>query len=285
MNDVPKMIGGALALLAVAMVAAALAQEPPVNAELIEAALKLTQEAAADYEFETEAREATLRPEPLLRWSNPAAGEIHGNVFLWTVNDRPAVIGSFYKWFSPFTHGAHEFQSLSEAPVTGRYHGAAVWRPQEAGVQFAPLADGPSPADSATQRLLQMRRLARQFAVTKTDRDGSRQELRLLPQPIYRYATPQQEILDGGLFVFVQGTDPEVFLMLEARGKEDAARWTFAAARMNSVDFRLRRDGREMWGVEIMPWREVGRHAKSYTTFRRDNVPLATPSAESKETP
>jgi hypothetical protein len=256
-------------------------QEPPdaapVNRTQIDAALKLTKADAAKYAFESQdgARaEAKLLPEPILRWSNPAVGEIHGNVFLWTMNGRPAVVGSLYKWFNPHTHLSHEFHSLWETPLAARFEGAEVWRTREGGLRFSPLVDAPSPPSSAAQRLLQMRRLAKDFSVTKTDRDGSQQEMRLLPQPIYRYDAPQQKVQDGALFVFVQGTDPEVFLLLEARGPADSAKWSFAAARMNGVGFRLRRRDREVWAVEVMPWQDIRSHAETYTTFQFTNVTL-----------
>jgi hypothetical protein len=76
------------------------------------------------------------------------------------------------------------------------------------------------------------------------------------------------------MFVFVQGTDPEVFLLLEARGHGEAARWAFAAARMNGVEFRLRYLDREVWAVEVMPWRDIGSHKETYTTFMHTNVVL-----------
>jgi hypothetical protein len=249
----------------------------PVHRAQIDAALKLTQSDAAKYAFALQdgARlQAKLLPDPILRWSNPAVGEIHGNVFLWTVNGRPAVVGSLYKWFNPHTHLSHEFHSLWETPLAAHFEGAEVWRTREGGLRFSPLADAPPPASSAAQRLLQMRRLTKEFSVTKTDRDNSQQEMRLLPQPIYRYAAPQQQVQDGALFVFVQGTDPEVFLLLEARGPADSAKWSFAAARMNGVGFRLRRQDREVWAVEVMPWRDIASHAGTYTTFQFTNVTL-----------
>jgi hypothetical protein len=242
---------------------------PQVNKEQIEAALKLTQSESAKYEFQLQGSEARpkLVKDPVLRWSNPAAGEIHGNVYLWTVNDRPAVVGSLFKWFSPHTHMSHEFHALAEAPLKARYGERQVWTTRAGGVTFAALDGAPKPAAAAPQRLLQMRRLAKDFAATKKDRAGSQQELRLLPQPIYRYAAAKDQVHDGGLFTFVQGTDPELFLLLEARGKDDAVRWEFAAARMNSVGFHLRYQDREVWAVEIMPWRDVGGHAETYTSF------------------
>ena len=41
--------------------------------------------------------------------------------------------------------------------------------------------------------------------------------MRLLAHPIYHYENTKGDLIDGGLFAFVQGTDPEVFLLVEAR--------------------------------------------------------------------
>ncbi|HEX5104635.1 MAG TPA: hypothetical protein VFV87_12530 [Pirellulaceae bacterium] len=249
-------------------------QEPepeltPVDKQQIEAALKLTKAEAAKYVFEIGKSDAKpeLQPEPLLRWSNPSVGEVHGYVFLWTVNERPAVVGSLFKWFTPHTHMSHEFHSLSEAPLSGKYDGAEKWKPRSGGVAFARLPNAPALAATPALRLLQMKRFAKEFAATKKERDDSRQELRLLTQPIYRYADPKGEIADGGLFAFVQGTDPELFLLLEARGKGEAASWQFAAARMNGVGFDLRYQDKAVWSVEIMPGREIYSHLEPYTSF------------------
>ncbi len=242
----------------------------PVNKEQIDAALKLTTAEAGKYAFtlQDEARtSARLRQEPVLRWSNPAVGEIHGNVFLWTVDDQPAVVGSLFKWFTPHTHMSHEFHSLAEVPLAGQYDAADAWTAGEPGVKFVELPRAPPPAESAAQRLLQMKRLVKDFAVAKTERDGNKQELRLLTQPIYRYAAPARQILDGALFAFVQGTDPDVFLLVEARGAPGAETWQFAPARMNSVEFVLRHQDREVWKAEILSSSDVYRHAQPYTSF------------------
>lgn len=270
----PLLIG----LLAVLTSALLLAQETvptqapeltPVDKQQIEAALKLTTAEAAKYSFELTGTggRPQLCEESLLRWSNPSVGEIHGNVFLWTVNERPAAIGSLYKWFTPHTHMSHEFHSLSESPLAAKYEDNEVWRTKAAGVSFAALPEAPAPAATAPQRLLQMKRFAKDFAATKIERDGNKQELRLLTQPIYRYAAPAEKVQDGGLFVLVQGTDPEVFLILEARGEAEAPRWMFAAARMNGVGFELRYRDNPIWSVEIMPWADIRSHAETYTTY------------------
>src|SRR4051812_8729485 len=114
----------AAALLAVLFSSRLMAQEPQAavpspaeEKELIAAALKLTKQAAAKYEFTVEGadgRQPRLVEEPVLQWSNPSAGQVYGNVFLWTSGGRPVVVGSLFKWFSPHTHMSHEFQSLAE---------------------------------------------------------------------------------------------------------------------------------------------------------------------------
>src|SRR5262249_12970638 len=231
--------------------------ETPASRENIEAALKLTQAAAAEYEIRVDGddKPLELRREPVLRWSNPAQGEVHGNVFLWTRDGRPLVVGALFKWFSPHTHMSHEFQSLAEKPLSANFHGKPVWKPSEPGLHFVDVPGAVAPAANEAQRLLQLKQLAKDFACTKKERDGDQAELRLLPQPIHRYAAPKQGILHGALFAFVQGTDPDLFLLIEARGATAAsARWQFAATRMNSVELRLRHRGRQVWAADILPW-------------------------------
>jgi hypothetical protein len=240
----------------------------PADKQQIEAALKITREGAAKYEFiigDTPPQDVKLHADPVLRWSNPAAGEIHGNVFLWTVNSRPVVVGSLYQWFSPHTHMSHEFHSLAEEKLTAQYEGKEVWTTREAGLSFQALPDASPPAASAPQRLLQMKKLSKGFAATKTERNGDQSELRLLTQPIYRYA--DDKAVDGALFTFVQGTDPEVFILLEAQKQDDATNWRFAATRMNGVSFKLRYNEHEVWAREVVPWADIRGHKEVYTTF------------------
>ena len=197
-----------------------------------------------------------LRPKSLLRWSNPIAGELYGNVFVWTHDGRPAVIGSLLQWYSPHTHASHEFHSLSTNPLRVKRDGRLVWNCQ----QTLPMKSLPLkiPA-SATTRILntRMRALAGRFSVEKEDREAKKRQLRMLPQPLMRYANEENGLLAGGLFVFVQGTDPEVILVLEAHRDRGKVVWKHAFARMNSVKFVAEFDGDPIWSVEIMTWGEA----------------------------
>ena len=64
-----------------------------------------------------------------------------------------------------------------------------------------------------------MRSLAREFNGRSLSDQGQAWELRLLPQPLYRYESTDPDVLDGALFTLVSsaGTDPEIILLLEAR--------------------------------------------------------------------
>jgi hypothetical protein len=247
------------------------------NPENIAAALRLTLAAAAEYEIRVgdDDKPLDLQREPVLKWSNPDRGEVHGNVFLWTREGRPLAVASLFKWFTPHTHMSHEFHSFAEGPLTGTFHGKPVWKTSEAGVRFADLPGAPAPAGSDAQRLLQMKQLAKDFSGVKTERDdGNVVELRLLPQPIHRYAVAKEGVLAGGLFTLVHGTDPEIFLLIESRGKDlGTARWQYAVTRMTSSALRLRLRDKEVWAAEILRGRQVTDPGRPYTTFYFNEIP------------
>lgn len=236
-------------------------------------ALKLTQQAAEQYELTLNSDGRTkleLQTKPILRWSNPVAGSIYGNVFVWTHQGRPEAVASIFKWYSPFTHMSHEFHSLSVGTIKAKRRGKLVWQPAGSGVEFADVPDAPLPAKTAARRLQRMRTFARQFTARKTDREDVSRDLRLLTQPVFRYKSPKRGVLDGAMFVFVQGTDPEIWLLIEARQTDKGHQWQYAVARMNSVKFVVKHQRREVWRVEIMPWRNVYKHQEPYTSFRQN---------------
>jgi hypothetical protein len=111
------------------------------------------------------------------------------------------------------------------------------------------LGDAPLPAATATGRLQQMRALCRDFAAHSMSVRGERTELRLLPQPLYRFQSTDPDVMDGGLFAFVCsiGTDPEVFLLLEARKMEDGPRWQYTLARFSHMDLHVSYKNHEVW--------------------------------------
>jgi hypothetical protein len=268
-----------LALLVAGGSAAAQTSTPPAGKkeEKLEslraaAAAKLAQAAAETYTVTVDSsrdRPLVFQPKPILQWSNPVVGSIHGSVFVWTAKGRPELVASIYKWYGPVNfHLAVEFHSLATGPITARENGSVVWSPTQPGLTFTPVPGAPVPAGTPAQRLRQMRALAQEFTAFETDREKVPRDLRLLTQPVYRYNGTEPPLLDGGLFTFVLGTDPEVFLLLEARRRPDGGYgWDYALARMNSVILRVSHRGREVWNLPEQPWSVVFGHAEPYTIF------------------
>jgi hypothetical protein len=135
------------------------------------------------------------------------------------------------------------------------------------------------PAESPTARLRQLKAMAGEFAASETLRSGALRELRLLTQPIYRYQSTDPDLIDGGLFAFVLGTDPDIILMIEARRTKAGPEWQYAAARMNSLALTLNHKSREAWSAPMMTWQEAANPHQPYTFLKFDPEPAPNPDA------
>jgi hypothetical protein len=228
---------------------------------------------AAEYEIHTIGEDGTrsklsFQPEAVLRWSNPIRKTDDGAVFFWTDDGRPQVVACIY------TYGEkgidHEFQSLAERRLSADFEGQTVWTPETAGVKFVDIADAPTPANSPVLRLSQMRNLARRFRGSVAHAKG-RLELRMLTQPVYRYPDdPSGRWLDGAVFAFVQGTDPEILILLEAQRVGSEYQWRYACARMTSAEAEAQIDDKPVWSVERWNWDPDPRN--TYITFVKERL-------------
>jgi hypothetical protein len=189
-------------------------------------------------------------------------GSQHGAIYVWTLDGGPEAIASFWSTDvagnSAMRDVTHEFQSLSLGQLASR-HVARVggkgpvpdWKPDRPGAELHFLAEAPAPAKSAPARLVQMRRLAQGFSakITANSKETT-SDLRLLPQPLMRYSSPSAKVIDGAMFAFVQATDPELILMIEARETVDGPRWHYAAARFTNRPLQLTQGEREVWSCD-----------------------------------
>jgi hypothetical protein len=150
-----------------------------------------------------------------------------------------------------------------EAKLVAREGGRVVWSPEAPGVEFKDIPGAPPPGETPAARLRQMKVLADRFKVTmtgwKADK-SDREELRLLPKPLYRDEPSEASgtdpgWIDGGVFAFVQGTDPEAVLMLEVVGREGRRRWQYAFARATASGLEVRLDKTVVWAVEFLEGR------------------------------
>jgi hypothetical protein len=212
----------------------------------------------SEYEFYLDSekqRKLELRREPVMRFTSPE--DRHGELYVWTYQGRAEVIGGFWSRplpQRPLVRLIHEFSSLAEQPLLAGRPGASRWEPQEAGIRLAFVPDAPEPANSAVRRLAQMRELARRYRAYIRNRDRT-WELRLLPQPLYRYEQNDNAapVVDGAVFVYAwtAATDPEVLLEIEARRTNSGLAWYYAPARFTNREAWLSDRDQEVWRVAV----------------------------------
>ena len=234
-----------------------IAQEPPTkNDKEREERLALMKEQAAEYTLTLDGtgRKLTLHDEPVLRFSNPVGGVPDGIAVMWKDGQRPAVFAQVFqikdgRWL-------HECQSLAQATFKMQSGQRVFWQPSEAAEAFRPLEGAPAPAATAGRRLVQMKAIAAEFTaaddfkINSSDQETTRHELRLLPTPVYRYEDKEADIVDGAVFAFVHGTDPEVFLVLECiAAKDGKSDWQYTLAPMTCWSVSVQHNEKNVWSV------------------------------------
>jgi hypothetical protein len=165
----------------------------------------------------------------------------------------PIFFNSQKKWIAEFT-------IIPDADVTILRSGREHWKPSEYVCKFTDLPQSPVPAAKPALRLPQMRTIAAAFAVVDYFGDKEKVDLRLLPQPAYRYAE-DGKIVDGALFIFAHGTNPECCVLPEAYRDDKGARYRYAVAPMSIYKLETQYKGALVWSVER---RHPGPKATSY---------------------
>lgn len=190
--------------------------------------------------------------EPVLRWTNPTAGRVNGNTYVWLQNGRPAAVGCLFRNFHPWNSFNGELTALAGTKLVAKRDDKIMWQPKDEW-KWQPLSGANAPAATAAQRLVQMRGLAGEFEVqlldTRNVPRGEDQTPRLLPRPVYRYDSKRTKTLDGALYAFVIGTDPELMLLIECDISASKPEWKFGVGRMNRDTIRLKRKGEVVWAA------------------------------------
>ncbi len=134
---------------------------------------------------------------------------------------------------------AYEFVSLSPQKFEMKSARVPRWAPHGTELSMAALDDAPPPAGAPRSRLSQMRELVRRFTVHEVFQ-GQKIVCRLLPQPIDRYDDAAAGVTDGAIFVFANGTNPEMGLLLECSDKQ----WSYGAFRLTAAALFAEFDGK-----------------------------------------
>lgn len=237
-------------------VSTAVAQDAPSAEERrdVSPLRRLMDESLAWYELFAEGSAKPMTTRVAMRWANNTRGSEGGMTVLYLTDGIPQAVCSIYPWERLL---CHEFDSLSRSKFVGKSAGKEMWTPVKPGVEFQPIPDAETPSATPVVRLRQMKSLASTFSSTmlgwKSDR-SDREDLRLLPQPLYRYeVSPTGNRFDGAVFAFVQGTDPESLLLIEAVQNNGGARWEFAFVRQTSGELEGRHRDAVVWHADRYP--------------------------------
>src|SRR5262249_45174303 len=67
--------------------------------------------------------------EPVLRWTNPAAGRVYGNTYVWLQNGRPAAVGCMFRNFHPWNTFNGELAALTGTKLVAKRDDKEIWHP------------------------------------------------------------------------------------------------------------------------------------------------------------
>jgi hypothetical protein len=193
-------------------------------------------------------KEIAQPDDPVFRYSDPARSLANAAVWVFG-KGRPAALVTLEKYPRDW---AFELIAFDDPHVAANTADGWRWSPGKTAVQFHELPDAPAPADTEVARLRQMKNAIRAFSAMQTDERGQRYELRLVTQPIYRYADEPAGLIDGALFVLSYGTNPEIVIGLECRKSADGeSRWYYGVAPSSSNACVLKLNDRDVWSKPI----------------------------------
>ena len=213
----------------------------------------------------------------LLRWSWSDNGRLYGNIYVHSAKGRPVAIVEFFSWFSPIQGDYFQCTSLTSVPMTATRSGEEIWRPRSSSIEMHDMPKAPVPADTASLRLIQMKRLAESFEVDVQDRRGTgntttTRRLRLLSRPIYRFSGDNSDAVDGAIFAYVISTDPGAMLIIDAVRVDDKMRWRYGFARVWSYEASAKLGGQQVWEIP-----EVDPRADPRANFYLNEIPTPSP--------
>ncbi len=170
---------------------------------------------------------------------------------VWRVGTegRPTALVTLEIYRAP--NGTHvlsyEFLSLTEAKFALKHKTEDVrWDATASGLSFKELPDSPKPASTAAARLVQMRQHARRFGSKETFNKET-VECRLISQPIDRYQSDAEKIVDGAIFALANGTNPETGIVLESDGEH----WRYGILRLSTAEATVTLDGKQVAAYEM----------------------------------
>lgn len=195
---------------------------------------------------------ALLKANPLIRYSDQERALTQSSLWVWHRDEVPVLFCKVERVTRPDSP-RHAWQFCCspalDQKVDVEWNREFRWRAKEVGVRWTPFADKSAPGNKPALRLSQLKALARQFSgEIENSRTRDRETMRLLAQPLYRYASAKQGILDGAVFGLTSnGTNPDTLLLIEAVSEATGSPWRYAVVGMSGDAVEIARSGQTVW--------------------------------------
>lgn len=192
---------------------------------------------------------------------------------MWVDGQRPIAYGGIFLWLiEPSKQLGREFHSLTAENLIAKFDGEQIWTFGGPGIEYQSLPNAGSAGNASFARLRQIKQGAKRFAVKISDRNVAPELTRLLPTPVYRYADLESGVIDGAVFAFVQGNDPEALLLIEvhARGTKEPT-WRYAVARCTTWAVDVELDGKPVFHASRYDYRRID-HTAAFLSVPRIEI-------------
>lgn len=190
-----------------------------------------------------ESTPAKIIEAPLLRYSNQAARIITADatVWAWGPSGRPVAMASL-------DDKGLEIVSFADMRVTLTGKSGLKWSPAKAQIVWKAVPEAAAAGQTGILRARQMKEIARRFSATGHYPDSGDLQLRLLEHHLHRYSNLAEGIVDGAIYAFAAGTNPEVIVLLECReGPEKNPLWYYGITRLSAGTLDAKLDDRPVW--------------------------------------
>jgi hypothetical protein len=193
---------------------------------------------------------------PVLRYSDPGGITTDASIWAWGDVGRPSILAGifFLTQEGRETKWSCELLSLADGRVAVTSKAGWEWAPAKGGLKWFSLGAA-DPDLSARQRLRQMKDIAERYEVRSFEGSVTSQ-LRLMVQPIVRYSDAANGLVDGSIFSYAAGTNPEALLLVECRDSAGAQTWQAAFARFGAAKCEAKEGVTPIWDCPaIQQWK------------------------------
>lgn len=202
--------------------------------------------------------QSDILDQPVLAYRDDTRRQDDSTMWIWGTPGRPtAMLAVEYYPQNPIEkRWLFEIASLSAGQIAAEKGKELNWKSRQPGLNFQPVMDATPPAEKAAARLAQMRQLRSRITAYEFDATDGRIQLQPLTTPLHRYQDPDRGIIDGAVFAFASGTNPEVLWIVEAFSNAGAAPvWQFGLAQMTGGEVFVQFDEKEIWkrGAAVPP--------------------------------